>query len=100
MRLKQSTTDLIMDNIHLHSYCKEAGIDIDKLKHCYVERIGDNDYFFLLDKEDVPKSTKLIPLDYDIETQPDIVLKIDMSDAIPKFMTASGTSRIARDQGK
>lgn len=95
MRVGNSAKHLILGNVHLISYCNSVGIDINKLKQCNIEKMGDK-YVFVLSKFNAPKSKSLIPLDVDIATQPDIVLIMDVDADNEKvsFETTSKTIRV------
>ena len=94
MRLNETSKIMVYSNMHLLRYCKGAGISIDKLKKCNIEQMG-NMYVFVLDRKNVPISKSLIPLDIDLETQPDIVLtmKIESEDNI-QINTTDKTIRV------
>ena len=77
MRLSNSSKVMVFGNINLLRYCQNSGISIEKLKKCNIEKMGDM-YVFVLDKENMPKSKCLIPLDIDLETQPDVVLTMNI----------------------
>lgn len=94
MRLNNNTKTIIFGNVHLINYCKNAGIDTNKLKKCEIEKMG-NIYVFVLSKENTPKSTCMIPLDVDIATQPDIVLTMEVTENEKyKFETTAKTVRL------
>lgn len=73
MRLSDNSKYMVCGNIELLKYCNTSGISVEKLKKCNIEKMGNN-YVFVLTKENKPKSNSIIPLDIDLETQPDIVL--------------------------
>ena len=94
MRLNESSKILVFGNINLIKYCNGAGISIDKLKRCNIEKMG-NTYVFVLSKENTPKSNLIIPLDIDIETQPDVVLTMEIqNEENIKFETTDKTLRL------
>lgn len=49
---------------------------------------------FVLQKENVPKSKNIIPLDIDLDTQPDIVLIMKVDKGIYTFDTTGNTTKI------
>lgn len=79
MRLSNTSKTLIYGNIELIKKCSEAGISIDRLKSCNIEKM-DHHYIFVLSKENKPESKCSLPLDIDIDTQPDIVLIMEVTD--------------------
>lgn len=91
--LANSTKKLILGNIDLLNYCQTHSINIEKLNKCNIEKMGD-EFMFVLDKENVPKSSQIIPLDIDIETQPDIVLIVSISDCGIQIETTNKTRRL------
>jgi hypothetical protein len=95
MRLNASSRIAINGNVNLLRYCQDAGISMDKLKECNIEKMGDN-YVYVLSKENAPRSNALIPLDKDLETQPDVVLimHINTETSQVEFETTSKTMRV------
>ena len=94
MRLSDNSKFMVCGNINLINYCLEAGISIDKLKRCNIEKMG-NYYVFVLSKENKPKSNNMLPLDIDLETQPDVVLTMEIQgDNNVKFETTDKTRRV------
>ena len=94
MRLNDSSKTLVFGNVNLIRYCQGAGISIDKLKRCNIEKMG-NTYVFVFSKENAPKSNLLIPLDVDMATQPDVVLKMEiLDDTNITFETTDKTLRL------
>ena len=94
MRLNNASKTLVCGNVELLKKCNEAGISIDKLKKCNIEKMGKN-YVFVLAKDNKPKSKCSLPLDIDIETQPDIVLIMEVTDENGiKFETTDKTRRV------
>lgn len=94
MRLSKESRAIIYGNIELLKKCNEAGIDLDKLKKCNIEKMG-KQYVFVLSKENKPKSKSSLPLDIDIDTQPDIVLIMKINDKQQiTFETTDSTRRI------
>lgn len=94
MRLSDNSKYMVCGNIELLKYCSTTGISIEKLKKCNIEKMGNN-YVFVLAKENKPKSNSIIPLDIDMETQPDIVLTMKIhgdNDII--FETTDNTIKI------
>ena len=64
---------MFMRNVDFIKYINSNPIDVEKLKKCNIEKMG-GDYYIVLSKENIPKSTCALPLDVDIASQPDIVL--------------------------
>ena len=95
MRLSNTTKELVVGNETLIKYCKSSGIDHKKLKNCSIEKMGDN-YIFTLKKENMPKSNLTLPLDIDLDTQPDIVLIMNVNRENGKitFESTNDTIRI------
>lgn len=91
--LAKSTKQLIMRNVDLLNYCMQHGINIDKLNKCNIEKMGD-EFIFVLDKENVPVSKEIFPLDIDIATQPDIVLIVTVENNVFNVETTEFTKRI------
>ena len=94
MRLSENSKFMVCGNVNLLRYCTESGISIEKLKQCNIEKMG-NHYVFVLSKENKPKSKCMLPLDIDLETQPDIVLTMEIQgeDKV-KFETTDKTVRV------
>ena len=95
MRISNTLKTLVLGNVHLIEYCNSTGIDLFKLKNCEIERM-DNLLAFILEKENKPKSTQIIPLDVDLATQPDPVLQIEVNSDKLNFHTTDKTSRILK----
>ena len=95
MRLNKNDKYILMWNIELLNKCKEMAVDIDKLKKCNVEQMG-NHYVFVLSKDNVPKQGRIPSLANDIATQPDIVLIMTVEDNKSTFETTEYTPRILR----
>jgi hypothetical protein len=94
MRLNDASKTLVCGNIELLKKCSEAGISIDKLKKCNIEKMG-KQYVFVLSKDNKPKSKCSLPLDIDIDTQPDIVLIMEVTDENKiQFETTDKTRRV------
>ena len=93
MRLNESDKLIMFDNTQLLKFCREAGISMDKLRHCNIERMGKT-YVFVLSKENKPISKQLLPLDIDIATQPDVVLTLEIKDGKYQFETFEKTVRV------
>lgn len=72
MRLIDKEKKMFMRNIDFIEYINSKPIDVDKLNKCNIEKMG-GDYYIVLSKDNIPKSTCALPLDVDIESQPDIV---------------------------
>lgn len=73
MRLIEKEKKMFMRNVDFIKYINSNPIDVEKLKKCNIEKMG-GDYYIVLSKENIPKSTCALPLDVDIASQPDIVL--------------------------
>lgn len=97
MRLSESNKKLVLGNIEILKFCHDSCIDVNKLSKCNIERMGDF-YVFGLDKENIPESKQpWLPLDIDIESQPDIVLTVDLEDIDNmKFETTDKTKRVLK----
>ena len=94
MRLSDNSKLLVFGNIDLIKYCKSSGISLEKLKKCSIEKMGNN-YVFVLSKNNNVKSSSLIQLDVDLDTQPDIVLIMEVTDGkFIEFKTTNKTLRI------
>lgn len=74
MRLNENSKKVVLHNKSLIEHCKIVGINIEKLSNCNIEKV-DNNYIFVLSKN-TRYSTKTM-LEYDLETQPDIVLTMN-----------------------
>lgn len=94
MRLNTSSRAMIFGNIELNTFCNKAGISMNKLKSCNIEKMGENMYVFALSKESVPKSKNIIPLDTDIDSQPEVVLTMEFENNIFNFETTQFTKRV------
>ena len=95
MRLNKNDKYILMGNIELLNKCKEMAVDINKLKKCNVEQMG-NHYVFVLSKDNVPKQGRIPSLANDIATQPDIVLIMKVDNGKLTFETTEYTPRILR----
>lgn len=95
MRLSDSARTLVMGNAEILNKCRELSVDINKFKRCNIEQMG-NHYVFILSKDNVPKSKCVIPLDTDIDSQPDIVLIVTAENGKLTFETTEYTPRILR----
>lgn len=93
MRLNNNSKLLVLGNIELIKYCSNSGISLDKLKKCNIEKM-DNNYVFVLSKNTSIKSESLIQLDVDLDTQPDIVLIMEVNNGIFRFKTTDKTIRV------
>lgn len=93
MKLSEDMKRLVLGNIDLIKYCNQVGIDMEKLSKCRIEKMGTN-YVFALSKENVPVSKQLIPLDYDLDSQPDIVLILNFDNNVINFETFNETKRV------
>lgn len=87
--LNENTKIVIMGNVQLLDYCKENEINIQKLSKCNIERMGSK-YFFVLGKDISDPS-----LENDIDSQPDVVLMMDVSNETFKFSLTENTKRVA-----
>lgn len=94
MRLKPASKAIVMKNIDLLKYCNKIGIDQEKFRKCNIERMGTN-FVFVLSKEGAEKYKGTF-LEHDIDTQPDIVLIMKVSEDGGKieFEETSQTTRI------
>lgn len=93
MRLNESSKQILFGNIELIKYCRGAGVSIEKIKRCNIERMGDL-YVFVLSKDNV-KDLADKYLEYDIDTQPDIVLTMEYKDGKGfEFETTEFTKRV------
>lgn len=99
MRLNKAVKRLVMGNAELRRYCRRIGIDMRKLEKCNIEEIK-NYYIFGLSKENVPESTAGVPLDIDIDSQPDAVLVIIIENDVLIFETTDKTYRVMKDKNK
>jgi hypothetical protein len=79
MRLIDKEKKMFMRNIDFIKYINSKPIDVDKLSKCSIEKM-DGDYYIVLSKENIPKSTCALPLDVDIASQPDIVLIVRVNE--------------------
>lgn len=79
MRLIDKEKKMFMRNVDFIKYIHSHPIDVEKLKKCNIEKMG-GDYYIVLSKENIPKSTYALPLDVDIESQPDIVLIVSVNE--------------------
>jgi hypothetical protein len=92
--LSAKSKAMLLGNIKILQYCKETGIDMDKLKSCRVEKMGDC-YVFGLKREDQPEPDPNDLLANDLATQPDIVLAVEPDeDGNMNFQTTSKTIRL------
>lgn len=95
MKISKELKKVVLGNIELIKYCNEVGIDLEKLAQCRIERIGKGEaLIFALSKENVPKSTQLIPLDFDLDSQPDIVLIMHVTENDIFFDVFDETRRV------
>ena len=93
MRLNESSKQILFGNIELIKYCRVAGVSIEKIKRCNIERMGDL-YVFVLSKDNVKDLADKF-LEYDIDTQPDIVLTMEYKDGKGfEFGTTEFTKRV------
>lgn len=73
MRLNSKNKAIVMGNVELLRYCQKKAINLDKIKTCEIEKMGDK-FVFCLNKEDLPVPLSEVLLEYDIVSQPYIVL--------------------------
>ena len=78
----------IMGNKHLIEYCRNNGINTDKLKACNIEKMGDT-FFFVLSK-----GISYPTMDNDIDSQPDVVLTMEAKGDNFEFAKTDRTARI------
>lgn len=94
MRQNESSKAVIFGNIDLNRYCNNAGISLNKLRNCNIEKMGDM-YVFVLSKDHPYKNSDDLPLAHDIDTQPDIVLTMEyIANEGFKFETTKYTRRV------
>lgn len=86
--LGKSSKNIIMGNIQLINYCANHSISLAKLSDCNIEKMG-NTYFFVLGR-----GIKSVSMDNDIDTQPDVVLTMDVSSGDFIFNNTQWTSRV------
>ena len=81
MRLTENSKAILLGNIELLKFINEHALDMDKIKQCNIDTLGDNCYAFCMYKKDAPKSKyPLFPMDIDLATQSDIVLVMNVDD--------------------
>lgn len=96
MRLIDKEKKMFMRNIDFIEYINSKPIDVDKLNKCNIEKMG-GDYYIVLSKDNIPKSTCALPLDVDIESQPDIVLIVSVNgDGTLDIQETGKTKRILK----
>ena len=88
--INKPTKSVLLGNIQLLDYCKRQHIDLDKLQMCNVERMG-NKFFFVLSI-----GAKSPTLENDIESQPDVVLTMDVSKSCFQFDRTEWTRRVVK----
>ncbi|MGY3663001.1 MAG: hypothetical protein ACXAHE_03870 [Roseburia sp. 1XD42-69] len=94
MRLGNSSKTILFGNIDLINYCKNIGVNFNILKKCNVEKMG-NTYVFVLSKDNIEQSNLIIPLDIDMDSQPDIVLTMEVEpEGSIKLNTTDKTVRL------
>ena len=86
--LSNPTKNILLGNVQLIDYCRNQRIDMGKLRNCNIEKMG-NVYFFVLSKRCTAPS-----LDKDIDSQPDVVLTMDVSNADFQFNNTEWTERV------
>ena len=91
--LSDETKKVVLGNIQLLEFCKHQNIDIEKMKKCNIERMGD-EFFFVMSKNNGIEPS----LENDIATQPDIVLIMHTSSEDFDFETTEWTSKIFGDK--
>ena len=82
------TKNIILGNVQLIKYCEDQHIDLKKLSNCNIEKMG-NTYFFVLPKKNVRPV-----LENDIESQPDVVLTMDVSKTDFHFASTEWTEKV------
>ncbi len=87
--LNAMTKKIVLGNIQLLNYCMQKKIDISKLNDCNIERM-DSKYIFVLPKKNVKLS-----LDNDIDSQPSVVLTMDVSADNFNFEETEWTDKIS-----
>lgn len=95
MKLSEDTKYLVLGNIELLNYCNKCGVDINKLRKCRIDKMG-NSFVFGYPKDNPPKSKQLIPLDIDIATQPYVVLIVTVDDNRLNIETTKDTIQILK----
>lgn len=91
--LSKETKKVVLGNVQLLEFCKHQNIDIEKLKYCNIERMGD-EFFFVM-----PRNNGIAPtLENDIATQPDVVLIMHTSSEDFDFETTEWTLKILVDK--
>lgn len=94
MRLSKESKTVLLGNIEVLKFCRDNKIDISRLKECSIEVMGRVLYIFTLPKDNMPVSNQLIPLDYDIGTQPDAVLIMEIKNDKIVIKTTENTRRL------
>lgn len=93
MRLNENHKRVICGNVEIVKFCSETGISVKRLTECNIEKMGDL-YVFVLNKDEEYESQNILPLDIDMETQPDVVLTVDSSSNPLKIETTDKTQRL------
>lgn len=93
MRLNENHKRVICGNVEIIKFCSETGISVKRLTECNIEKMGDL-YVFVLNKDKEYESQNILPLDIDMETQPDVVLTVDSSSNPLKIETTDKTQRL------
>lgn len=93
MRLNENHKRVICGNVEIVKFCSETGISVKRLTECNIEKMGDL-YVFVLNKDKEYESQNILPLDIDMETQPDVVLTVDSSSNPLKIETTDKTQRL------
>lgn len=93
MRLNDDMKRIVIGNVDLIKYCNSIGVDLSKLRKCHIERMG-NHLVFGLPKIGVLKSQNELPLDIDIDSQPDIVLVMTVEGDDLRFETTKNTVKV------
>lgn len=93
MRLNENHKRVICGNVEIVKFCSETGISVKRLTECNIEKMGDL-YVFVLNKDEEYESQNILPLDIDMETQPDVVLTVDSSSNPLKIETTDTTQRL------
>ena len=91
--LSIATKKVVLGNIQLLDYCKSRKIDISKLNDCNIEKMN-NKYFFVMPRKGITPT-----LDNDIDSQPSVVLTMDVSSDEFSFESTEWTPELVEDAG-
>lgn len=95
MRLTKNSKAVLLGNIELLKFINEHALDMDKIKQCNIESLGDNCYAFCMSKKNAPKSKcPWFPMDVDLATQPDIVLLMNVDDRVISIESTDKTREL------